>query len=112
MVLLGEGAEPIREVLRQPGRTLSPAPASGASDMADHADDHGAGWAFILGDDRDLTHDELALARERHVAVAGLGDLSLLTSHCIVVVQTLLDELEAEQSPQSQDEAPRGAGNG
>ena len=102
MVLLEEGADEAKGVLEDLLATM-PGAGTGNDDgttvdkkaeVDDASKSGGCPWAFIMGDDRDLTEGELALVNDNQIVRAGLGPLSLLTSHCIVLVQTLLDELE------------------
>ncbi len=96
MVLLEEDARAMDQVLE----SISPSaslPLQNGTDVAEGETEQipvGPRWAFVLGDDRDLTEAERTLVQEHHAVTAGLGSRSLLTSHCIVLVQALLDELE------------------
>lgn len=51
----------------------------------------GGGATFVLGDDRGLTEDQLALVRSRDPLEVRLGPVSLHADHCIAIVHNILD---------------------
>jgi tRNA (pseudouridine54-N1)-methyltransferase len=50
-----------------------------------------AGATFVLGDQQDLTPDEIATVEKAGAVRAGLGERSLHTDHCVAVANHRLD---------------------
>ena len=78
------------------GEAIEAIEATQTIETIDAPDDPAPKWAFVLGDDRDLNDKEMALVDTHDVARAGLGARSLLTSHCIVLLHAILDELATQ----------------
>lgn len=52
----------------------------------------GLDYTFVLGDDRDLTHEEEGILKRFEPEIISLGPISYHSDHCITVLNWLLDQ--------------------
>jgi tRNA (pseudouridine54-N1)-methyltransferase len=58
----------------------------------------GSATTFVLGDNKGLTGEQLAVIRSRAPLEVRLGPLALHTDHCIVIVHNLLDRTSEDRA--------------